>query len=121
MTSMSEPTKNIEVEVFLAVSDYIGKIQPDASGVIPGSDLAFQRAANDVEGAEVAAKEYLFYELPVSEAESVKVVSASYLETDSSNPTHACACYSVTLEVPVSLAEKVEAVFMGDGDTSPTP
>lgn len=118
---MSEPTKSIEVEVALAVSDYIGKIKPDSHGEIPGADLAFRRAAADVEGAEAAAREHLFFELPTSEAESVKVVSASYLETDSSNPSHACALYSVVLEVPVTLAQKVEAVFMGGDDPSPAP
>jgi hypothetical protein len=114
--------KRIEVEICLAVADYLGKLTtgPDGRASMPGHDAAFKNAANDAEGAMSAAREHAYYELDASEAAQIKTIEASYLETDSSNPTHASAHFKVLIDVPEDIADKVEAAFSSES-CSPSP
>jgi hypothetical protein len=115
--------KRIEVEISLSVSDYLGRLTkaPDGHLGMPGHDAAFMLASDDVEGAMSAAKEHAFYELPAADAEQVVAVGATYIETDSSNPSHACAHYRVALDVPEHLADEVERAFSAERGDTPTP
>ncbi|MGY3581903.1 hypothetical protein ACVIGB_000025 [Bradyrhizobium sp. USDA 4341] len=109
---MSEERKRIEVEISLAVADYLDSSGPDA---------AFRRASTDEDGALNAAREHLFHELDATTARRVTPVSASYMETDAANPSHACAVYRVLLDAPAEIAKDVRNAFSQENDTSPSP
>jgi len=116
----------IEVEILLSVSDYLANLRRGLDGrlTMPGYDEAFRLASSDTAGALSAAIETAYYELDADVAAAVKAISASYLETDSSNPTHASAHYRVLLDVPDELADKVRQAFCVDSDennSSPHP
>ncbi|MEJ1937434.1 hypothetical protein WDZ92_45145 [Nostoc sp. NIES-2111] len=106
---MSDQFQRIEVEISLAVADYLN---------VAGPDAALKRSATDTNGALSAAREHLLYEMDAADAARVQAVSAAYLETDAANPSHACAIYRVLLDVPTDIAEAVKAAFSLE---DPTP
>jgi hypothetical protein len=108
---MTGQFQRIEVEISLAVADYLNAEGPDA---------ALRKAAADTDGALAAAREQLFYEMDPADATRITAVSAAYLETDAANPTHACALYRVLLEVPTDIAGAVRAAFSLENPTPPS-